>query len=256
MKTAKLWTSLGLLIGPMLVSASLQGAEDWQRTVLLVEGETKTVRKCSYRAESTRSLASRTAVIAADPFQCALPIRYNNLKNNLQGWKSGDFYLDWYGAESGQGSEAMGSKPDWTTDQWPADWGEPKSVDADGFGVSSLNTYGPHYWQLDVMMDCNKAVASGGSRWFGLKRLSAILIPGKGTSPNAPFPSRNHIAQCGKINVFKMDQDEPVAFKDFGKIPSKGSLSGSTLKNHKPGTKPSLATICSRMVKKMVPIRN
>ena len=89
---------------------------------------------------------------------------------------------------------------DWTTNNWPAQWGETKAVASDGFGLEPLNVWGPHHWMLDVEMDCSKTV----NGWFELK---AFIKNGQGweadvNQSNTPYSSGNHFAQCGKVNRF------------------------------------------------------
>ena len=140
-------------------------------------------------------------------------MRHNNLLNPTTAvWKSQDTYLDWYGVQAGQNPQASGSPLDWTTNQWPGDWGEVRTVDTHGFGVTPLNLWGPHYWMLDVDMDCSKTF--GG--WFELK---AYVKGGQGwesdiQQANTPYPSHNHFAQCGKINVFAFNEHSAL-IRDF-----------------------------------------
>jgi len=140
---------------------------------------------------------------------CAIPVNHLTVTKNDE--ITNDHYLDWYGAEPGQGT-AQGSPAAWTTNQWPASWGPKKTVEKDGYGETTLNTYGPHYWLLDVKMDCSKTV--GG--WFELKTFISNG-PGWETSiaqAGGPYSSANHFARCGKINVFHRNQSD-VEIKDF-----------------------------------------
>jgi alpha-amylase len=134
-----------------------------------------------------------------------MPIRHNNLKNTTTSpWKINDSYLDWYGIENGQSSTAEGTATDWTTNIWPASAGSKKTISNDGYGVTSLNIWGQHYWMLDVDMDCSKAVDG----WFELK---AFINNGQSweadiAQANTPYTSTNHVAQCGKINKFEFNR--------------------------------------------------
>ena len=121
-----------------------------------------------------------------------------------------DHYLDWYGAEVGQGT-AEGSPAMWTTNAWPAGWGPKKTVQTDGYGETPLNTWGPHYWLLDVKMDCARTV----NGWFELK---TFISNGPGwestiTQAGVPYPSANHFARCGMLNVFRRNESAPVDIK-------------------------------------------
>ena len=138
-------------------------------------------------------------------YACAIPIIHNNMRNTTTApWKANDNYLDWYGVEASQSSEAQGSALDWTTNNWPATWGDLKTVANDGFGETPLNVWGDHYWMLDVQMDCSKTV----NGWFELK---AYIKNGQGwesdvTQSGTPYASSNHMAQCGKRNMFVFGQ--------------------------------------------------
>jgi alpha-amylase len=150
-------------------------------------------------------------------FECAIPIIHKNIRNSTTAqWKQGEQYLDWYGQEAGQtgqshGITAQGTPLDWTTDRWPSDWGPKKTVATDGFGEEPLNTFGPHYWMLDVDMVCSRT--AGG--WFEFK---SYITNGPGwegdvRQPGVPYQSGNHFAQCGYLNVFNQGTNEPVAIK-------------------------------------------
>lgn len=177
---------------------------DWQRTVIFIKGLTESGQDMFIRGGLDHDFAAANLGLncTATNFECSMPIRHNNLLNATTApWKSNDSFLDWYGTEAGQSGAAQGSAADWTTDVWPAAWGAKKTVAADGYGEEPLNNYGPHYWMLDVDMDCNKTV----NGWFELK---TFISNGPGWEPDVnqtgtPYTSGNHFAQCGKINVFE-----------------------------------------------------
>ncbi|MBX2859541.1 MAG: alpha-amylase [Cellvibrionaceae bacterium] len=179
-----------------------------QRTVVFVYGETQTGQDLFVRGgiDHDYAAANLGKNCSDTNYECAIPIVHNNRLNaTTAGWKNNDNYLDWYGAEAGQ-SAAAGSPADWTTNLWQASWGEQRTVEADGFGLTPLNVYGPHYWMLDVQMDCS-ATANG---WFELK---TYISNGPGwevdvAQTGTPYSSGNHFAQCGKINVFSRGSSE------------------------------------------------
>jgi alpha-amylase len=114
--------------------------------------------------------------------------------------------LDWYGAQMGQGYYIEGSPLVWTTNYWPENWGEAPTVEENGYGLDPENTFGMHYWKLDVDMDCSRTIDG----WFDLK---AYVSNGPGWEGNVqqsgtPYQSNNHFAQCGRLNVFQFGQDE------------------------------------------------
>lgn len=177
--------------------------EPKQRTVIFVYGQTQSGQDMFIRGGLDHTYAANNLGknCTAANYECAIPIEHNNVNNaTTAGWKANDNFLDWYGVEAGQSGAAEGSAADWTTDVWPASWGTERTVNVDGYGVTPLNIYGPHYWMLDVDMDCS-ATANG---WFELK---TYISNGPGweadvNQAGTPYASGNHFAQCGKINVF------------------------------------------------------
>ncbi|MBU2870012.1 alpha-amylase family protein [Colwellia sp. E2M01] len=177
--------------------------ENWQRTVIFIQAQTESGQDMFVRGGIDHNYANNNLNrnCQTSNFACAMPIKHNNLKNlTTTPWKNNDSYLDWYGSEAGQSSEAEGTPLDWTTNVWPASWGDLRTVTNDGYGEDPLNIWGQHYWMLDVDMDCNKAVDNK----FELK---AFVKNGQGwegdiSQANTPYTSNNHIAECGKINTF------------------------------------------------------
>jgi hypothetical protein len=162
-----------------------------------------------------------------------VPIRirhrvWANPATNMYRW--GDAYLDWADSEIGQmhpaGGLGGGSPAEWTTSlalgqNQPFVWNR-------GFGIADENTFGMHYWMLDVDMDCEQAFADAqGRRWFELKAfmLTSYMTavgptPGwegdiaQVSSPMPPYTSKNHMGQCGMINVFTAKYDTAPAGSD------------------------------------------
>jgi len=187
-------------------------AELKERTVVMIHGVTKPGQDMYLRGGIDHGYAQNQLgrSCTAQNKLCAIPIGHLSVVNNTE--LVNDHYLDWYGSEPGQGT-AQGSPAMWTTNQWPAEWGPRKTVAVDGYGETPLNTYGHHYWLLDVKMDCSRTV----NGWFELK---SYISNGPGwessiNQPGGPYGSGNHFARCGKINVFRRDQDAPVEIKDF-----------------------------------------
>ena len=188
---------------------------DIKRTVIFIQAQTASGQDMFVRGGIDHNYAASNLGLSctASNYACAIPITHNNLINATTApWKASDSFLDWYGVESGQNSNAAGSAMDWTTNIWPSSWGAVKTVAADGFGVEPLNIWGQHYWMLDVQMDCSKTV----NGWFELK---AYVQNGQGwegniSQANTPYPSNNHFAQCGKINTFDFGQSS-YEVRDF-----------------------------------------
>ncbi len=182
------------------------------RTVIMLYGVTKPGQDMFLRGGLDHGYAKNKlgrSCTAANKL-CAMPIRHLNIAQNDQ--RKYDYFLDWYGAESGQGN-AEGSPAAWTTNKWPSSWGPRRTVAKDGYGESPLNTYGHHYWMLDVMMDCGKGV----NGWFEFKSYISNGPGWEGSmhQPGAPYTSANHFAQCGKLNVFRRNDSKPVAIKSL-----------------------------------------
>ena len=206
------WDAMAIHKNAKLNTSSAPSTEsDWQRTVIFINAQTQSGQDMFIRGGIDHAYANANLGrnCQTSNFECAMPIRHNNLKNvTTSPWKANDNYLDWYGIENGQSSEAEGSATDWTTNVWPAGWGAEKTVNTDGFGVTPLNIWGEHYWMLDVDMDCSKAV----NGWFELK---AFIKNGQGwetaiAQDNPLYTSTNHMAQCGKINKFEFNNSGVV----------------------------------------------
>jgi alpha-amylase len=179
-----------------------------QRTVVFIKGETQGGQDMFIRGGIGHDYAAAQLGLNCTEGnkRCAIPIKHRNLRNaTTASWKQGDTVLDWYGAEQGQGANAQGTAADWTTNAWH--FGDPvRRVATDGFGEEPLNTFGDHYWMMDVDMDCSRTV----NGWFELK---TFVSNGPGwepdvAQPGAPYPSTNHLAQCGKLNVFERGKPE------------------------------------------------
>jgi len=204
-------TNVGTGSPNLLLDSDVDTDANWQRTVVFIYGETKTGQDMFIRGGLDKTFAKTQLGIdcTQDNMKCAIPIRHLNLRNaTTTPWKKNDNYLDWYGAEPNQSTAAQGSPLDWTTNLWPASWGAKRTVAINGSGETPLNLWGSHYWMLDVEMDCSRSV----NGWFELK---SFISNGPGwentiTQPNAPWVSKNHFAQCGKLNVFKRNQNSPV----------------------------------------------
>lgn len=196
-------------------------AADWQRTVVFIHGPTQSGQDLFVRGGIDHGYAQAQLgrACTAQNLACAIPIQHRNLNNATTApWKQNEQYLDWYGAESGQSSQAQGTPMDWTTNLWSASWGSKRTVDSDGYGETPLNAWGQHYWMLDVLMDCSATV----NGWFELK---SFISNGPGweadvSQAGTPYASGNHFAQCGKINKFERGSNAALiqAFPGVNKV--------------------------------------
>ncbi|KAK7067087.1 hypothetical protein SK128_022546 [Halocaridina rubra] len=147
-----------------------------------------------------------TSDAETDP--CAISHTVNSLGTSTHydkysAWSVGDTKLDWFGAQSAQGSysgqAADGSPLAWTSNQ-------PGSA-----GYQELNTFGEHYWMLDVQMNCDETE----NGWFEFKSFltndatgwEADITQVSSCSGDAggskPYSSKNHLGRCGYLNVFE-----------------------------------------------------
>lgn len=175
---------------------------DWRRTVVFLRFETRPGQDIFLRGGLDHDAArQRLGLDCQDgDLRCAVPIRHR-----IAGRGEGDTFLDWYGAEFDQPRDTVGTPMVWTTDAWPDEWGPRRTVDVDGYGESGLNDLGPHYWMLDVDMDCARTIDG----WFELK---AFVTNGPGWEPDisadGPYESRNHFARCGEVTVLSWGTDQ------------------------------------------------
>ncbi|MFT7560485.1 MAG: alpha-amylase [Flavobacteriales bacterium] len=191
------------------------GNPDWKRTVIFIQAETESGQDMFVRGGIDHDYANNTLGrnCQSSNFDCAMPIIHNNLLSSTTApWKDNERYLDWYGSEAGQSGQAEGTPLDWTTNVWPSSWGTKRTVANDGFGEDPLNIWGLHYWMLDVEMDCSKGV----NNKFEVK---AFVKNGQGwegdiNQADAPYASNNHVAECGKINMFDFNSNS-VEIRDF-----------------------------------------
>lgn len=193
----------------------LKNASTWKRTIVFMFGQTTTGQDMFVRGGIDHAFAQANLGVncTAENKLCAIPIKHRNLKNTTTSpWKANDNFLDWYGSEPNQSAVAQGSPLDWTTNLWPASWGTKRTLEIDGFGETPLNLWGQHYWILDVDMDCSKTV----NGWFELKSFISNGPSWEGdiNQAGAPYVSKNHFAQCGKLNKFERGSSA-VLIKDI-----------------------------------------
>eukprot|EP00057_Strongylocentrotus_purpuratus_P032310 XP_787209.3 PREDICTED: alpha-amylase [Strongylocentrotus purpuratus] len=147
----------------------------------------------------------------ADTSACAISIthRTGGSDETLSYRRQGDDYLDWYGSENDQTWESPGTPLVWTTNNA----GNGATVDRQGYGYFSLNTWGDHYWMLDVDMDCSetengwfelKGYVEGGQGWENDSSQRTCSGTAGGTKP---YSSGNHFARCGYINKFDFESN-------------------------------------------------
>jgi len=189
---------------------------DKRRTVIFIYGETQNGQDMFIRGGFDHDYANDVLSweCATDNFNCAVPMTHlNTLNSYTAAWKTGDIHLDWYGLEAGQGDGAEGTPLEWTTNN--PDHGA--NVATDGYGYTELNTWGDHFWMLDVEMDCSETYKdSDGDYWFELKSYISNGPSWEGTIDQnyTPYETGNHFAKCGMINVFYRNSNS-VEFIDL-----------------------------------------
>ncbi|XP_071127422.1 alpha-amylase-like [Mytilus edulis] len=200
-------------------STSSPKCNDTRRTVIFFQKNTVSGQYVFIRGgidERHRSGCSHMPV--ASMSNCSIPIQSHDLGSSghydaYNAWRKGDKYLDWHGQEPNQGTfqekGAPGTPAVWTTNN-----------QNDG-RYNKLNTFGEHYWLVDIDMDCCKTI----NDWFEVKAFmdnhannKNILDKGiwesnifQGFSPcsgseKTPYESVNHWAKCGMMNVFHFNQ--------------------------------------------------
>ncbi len=209
------WDALAIHHGAKLTTVTPPPPTGLQRTVVFIQAQTSGGQDMFVRGgidhDYANNILGRSCHSAN--LECAIAFEHNNLRNGTTGpWKVNDSYLDWYGTEAGQSSVAEGTPLDWTTNLWPSSWGALRTVDNDGFGEEVLNLWGAHFWMLDVNMDCSQTV----NNHFEIK---AYVKNGQGwegdiQQANIPYASKNHVAQCGKINTFYFNSSDALV-SDF-----------------------------------------
>jgi outer membrane protein assembly factor BamB len=188
-----------------LGAASSTPTRDVRRTVVFIYAET----------QLGQDMFVRGGTKGGNPIR----IRHRNWMNqHTNDFRWGDAYLDWNDSEVGQARLSPdlggGSPVDWTTSLAQGQ-NQPYTWTA-GYGIADENTFGMHYWMLDVDMDCEQAFDDGhGHRWFELKafmvtQLMTAVAPSPGweaditqtSNPMPPYSSINHMGMCGMSNVF------------------------------------------------------
>ncbi|XP_025084984.1 alpha-amylase-like [Pomacea canaliculata] len=179
---------------------------NYQRTLIFIEKVTKPGEYVFFRGGLDHGRL-RGCTTDADTSKCAIPVYVRNINkgdffSSYEAWRAGDAHLDWYGAERLQGSfgnvRSLGTPAVWTSN-------DPSSP-----GYHPLNVYGSHYWLVDMDVDCTKTE----NGFFELKAYLNGWEPdaqskpctGDGSGDAMPFTSSNHVAICGRINVFHWGQ--------------------------------------------------
>jgi outer membrane protein assembly factor BamB len=218
---------------------------DVRRTMVLIKGETEPGQDMFLRGgidhaqgnARGRQCPTTHTPAASDPlyYNCAVRIEHRNTINYgsnpepypiTDRWKVNDTHLDWYGPEEFQTYERLGAggqglgRPEGTPLDWTTSSASGPAVVRQGFGFLKENldaTLGDHYWMLDVDMDCSTALTIDGTPWFEVKSYVTNKPGGwedDVAQADRPYPSGNHFAKCGMINIFERNQGT-VTYRAF-----------------------------------------
>ncbi|WKY12334.1 hypothetical protein Q1695_003706 [Nippostrongylus brasiliensis] len=148
---------------------------------------------------------------------CAIPIMHRttvpSMYSEYSAWSQGDLYLDFEGEELGQGTHfgkpSSGTPLVYSTNR-------PNST-----SYQQYNRFGDDYWMVTLLMDCSKTDKG----WFELKGYNP---PHENWEPDikqskcggvykssAPSSSKNHVAKCGAVNVFKWGRGDGCIINDI-----------------------------------------
>ena len=222
---------------------------DVRRTIVLIKAQTQPGQDVFLRggidhAQGTargRDCSTIHTPAASDPryYNCAVRIEHRNTINYgithedypiTDSWKVNDTHLDWYGPEEFQTYERRGAggQPLGRAEGTPLDWttsgtASGAAVVRQGYGFLKENHdagLGDHYWMMDVDMDCGTALNIGGTFWFEVKSYITNVPSGWETDvkqADRPYPSGNHFAKCGMINVFERGNSR-VTYRTFDAV--------------------------------------
>lgn len=223
--------------------------DNWQRTVILIYGRTEMSQDMFIRggidapySNATRGTNCSSQSGGDHNIGCSIGIRHlNEVHQYTAPWRINDTYLDWGGLTSGRtgrengqdgtnavGELAVGTPAIWTTNNCGVDGVVDQSDLAaschfnpfvKGGGFTEMNTYGDHYWLLDVEMNCDDTI----NGWFEFKSYISngpgwethISQSNFGGLDGPGYASGNHFGACGKINVFRRNQNNPEEIKEF-----------------------------------------
>lgn len=169
---------------------------DWRRTLIFIKAPAGPEQQLWLRGGVDHQFAQSSLgrQCTANNRQCVVPIKHQLLAEQPD--TNADLFLDWYGRETGQSAQALGTPLIWTTNN-P---NYPRKINVEGHGYSPFNRWGDNYWLLDVMMDCSRTV----NGWFEFKTyLKGSGWEGGISQNGAPYLSGNHFAQCGMLNRFE-----------------------------------------------------
>ncbi|XP_068220186.1 alpha-amylase-like [Palaemon carinicauda] len=183
------------------------------RTVILIHKETIPGQDLFLRGGIDREHRPGCTDVA-ETDACAIGIRIHLLGTietygRYNAWRVGDVHLDWYGAEQGQGFYE-GLTPQGTPTAWTTN-----NVLSPSY--QELNTFGDHYWMVDMEMDCSESES-------GMFEVKAFLTNDEiGWEPDISqgecsgdvggspvYESKNHFAKCGFVNVFDFGNPDCV----------------------------------------------
>ncbi|GMT06711.1 hypothetical protein PENTCL1PPCAC_28885 [Pristionchus entomophagus] len=175
---------------------------NFQKTAIFLQKKTQPGQNIFIRGGSAQSHQCSTGPFQQSSDPCAIPIVHNSstpwMYTTYRQWSQGDEYLDFEGEEERQGTydgtHATGTPLAYSTN------------DANSVDYQPLNKYGPDYWFVQLLMDCDKSE----NGWFELKGfmdqweadIHQSSCSGSIGGSNPLTNSNNHVAKCGAVNVF------------------------------------------------------
>ncbi|XP_071092512.1 transmembrane protease serine 11D-like isoform X2 [Haliotis cracherodii] len=201
-----LWTLRRLTLIVLWVHVTYQS--HFQRTVVFIRANTDLGENVFIRGAGRGNCSADS---------CPIPITHRVVPTHAHAgayytWSLGDRHLDWNGMETSQhsfhGNKPHGTPMIWTTNKHVQ--GGP-TVRDDGYGYTPTNRLGSNFWMVDIDMDCSQTYKG----WFEFKAYTAAGDQGS-WEPNVdqteacggdvdgrrPYQSINHMALCGKMNIF------------------------------------------------------
>ncbi|GMT10512.1 hypothetical protein PFISCL1PPCAC_1809 [Pristionchus fissidentatus] len=184
---------------------------NYQKTAIFIQKKTQPGQNVFIRGGSAQAHQCSTGPFKQTTDPCSIPIVHNSttpwMYATYRQWSQGDDYLDFEGEEQRQGTydgtHAAGTPLAYSTN-------DAKSVD-----YQPLNKYGPDYWFVQLLMDCDKTE----NGWFELKGFmngwesdihQTTSCTGSIGGTNPLKNSNNHVAKCGAVGVFSWNANSCI----------------------------------------------
>ncbi|KAF8384810.1 hypothetical protein PRIPAC_73952 [Pristionchus pacificus] len=196
---------------------------NFQKTAIFLQRNTQPGQNVFIRGGSAQAHQCSTGPFKQSTDLCSIPIIHNSttpwMYATYRQWSQGDEYLDFEGEEQRQGQIVFPSLSlclSGTYDGTHAT-GTPLAYstnDANSVDYQPLNKYGPDYWFVQILMDCDKTE----NGWFELKGymngwendIKQSSCSGTIDGSNPLKSSNNHVAKCGAVNVYTWNSNSCI----------------------------------------------